>query len=134
MDNVKQSLLRLIADNDQDREEKLTYMKRTGGGSVLEIADWFERSRKSFLCWLVEQQSELNETVEDFIRLRELIREGCLTDEMRARHAMEFFDAVTRSIGVTYLIDALCQAELKAFNDNEDDENETPERINENED
>ena len=112
MDDDRKSLLCLIADNDQDREEKLQYMKRAGSGSILEIADWFSRPPKSFLCWLVDQQSSLNESIENFIIAREEIKCGSLSEEMLNRHAMEFFFSVTHSIGMTYLIESLCQAEL----------------------
>lgn len=112
MDDDRNSLLCLIADNDQDREEKLQYMQRGGSGSILEIADWFSRPRKSFLCWLVDEQSSLNESIENFIMARDAIKEGSLSEGMLNRHALEFFYSLTHSIGMTYLIESLCQAEL----------------------
>jgi len=111
----RDGLLRLISDNDQDRETKLSYLERSGSGSINEIVGLFRQPRSSFLAWLVDSVNELNQATESFLEDR---KDYYLEDQVtRSAAAITFIDSFSRSIGYSYIINRLIEAELKQENE-----------------
>jgi hypothetical protein len=113
------TLLALISENDQDRATKLSYLERSGSGSINEIVGFFRQTRASFISFLVDNINEMNGSTESFLEHRaELYLEDQVT---RSAAAITFIDSFARSIGYSYIVGRLVEAELEEENEYENE-------------
>lgn len=114
-DKDRAMLLTLISENDQDRATKLEYLERVGSGSISEAIGMFRQTRASFISFLVDNVNDMNEQTETFLELRRMIAKEAQPE--RSAAAITFIDNFARSIGYSYLIGRLAEAELNEENE-----------------